>query len=127
MTQRSDSPVSLRRRRLVSALPAAALLGAAGTGAMSAMAAANTPAASEKTDPHVDLSKVRLRVATYKGGDATLLKAAGLADTPYTIDWYEFQSGNAMVEAMNGGSLDIASGSEIPPIFARLQNAQVRV
>ena len=28
---------------------------------------------------------------------------------------------------MNGGSLDIASGSEIPPIFARLQNAQVRV
>lgn len=126
MTQRFNSPVSLRRRRLVSALPAA-LLGAAGTGLISTTAAAATPAASEKSDPPVDLSKVRLRVATYKGGDATLLKTAGLAATPYTIDWSEFQSGNAMVEAMNGGSLDIASGSEIPPIFARLQNAQVRV
>ena len=130
MTQRFDSPVSLRRRRLVSALPvalSASFLGAAGTGLISTTAAAATPAASEKTDPPVDLSKVRLRVATYKGGDATLLKTAGLADTPYAIDWSEFQSGNAMVEAMNGGSLDIASGSEIPPIFARLQNAQVRV
>ena len=103
MTQRFDSPVSLRLRRLVSALPvalSATLLGAAGTGLISTSAAAATSAASEKTDPSVDLSKVRLRVATYKGGDATLLKTACLADTPYTIDWSEFQSGNAMVEAM---------------------------
>ncbi|NYH21638.1 sulfonate transport system substrate-binding protein [Paraburkholderia bryophila] len=130
MTQRFDTPVSPRRRRLVAALPAVTWLGASG-GLMSAAASGATPATNQSTaDPtaqHLDLSKVRLRVATYKGGDATLLKTAGLADTPYTIDWAEFQSGNAMVEAMNGGALDIASGSEIPPIFARLQNAQVRV
>ncbi|WP_208459083.1 ABC transporter substrate-binding protein [Paraburkholderia sp. BCC1876] len=130
MTQRFDTPVSLRRRRLVAALPAVTWLGASG-GLMSSAASGATSATTQTTaDPttqHLDLSKVRLRVATYKGGDATLLKTAGLADTPYTIDWAEFQSGNAMVEAMNGGSLDIASGSEIPPIFARLQNAQVRV
>ncbi|WP_410836328.1 ABC transporter substrate-binding protein [Paraburkholderia sp. SIMBA_030] len=112
----------------MSALPAAAtvaLLGASTSLVSTAAQAAS--AATGNTDSHLDLSKVRLRVATYKGGDATLLKTAGLADTPYTIDWSEFQSGNAMIEAMNGGSLDIASGSEIPPIFARLQNAQVRV
>jgi sulfonate transport system substrate-binding protein len=138
MTQSTDSPASLRRRRLVAALPAAAWLTAstgliaeaasAANAIANATANATTNAAPNgKTDPRLDLSQVRLRVATYKGGDATLLKTAGLADTPYTIDWSEFQSGNAMIEAMNGGSLDIASGSEIPPIFARLQNAQIRV
>lgn len=111
---------------LSTALPAAAWLGA-GSGLIASSAIAATPTPDTATGPRPDLSKVRLRVATYKGGDATLLKTAGLAETPYTIDWSEFQSGNAMVEAMNGGSLDIASGSEIPPIFARLQNAQVRV
>jgi sulfonate transport system substrate-binding protein len=128
MTQRSNSPVSQRRRRLVAALstalPATAWLGA-GSGLIASSAVAAAP--NSAADSRLDLHNVRLRVATYKGGDATLLKTAGLTDTPYTIDWSEFQSGNAMVEAMNGGSLDIASGSEIPPIFARLQNAQVRV
>lgn len=128
MTQRFDPPVSLRRRRLMSALPAAATMALLGASTSLVPAAARAAsAATGNNDLHLDLSKVRLRVATYKGGDATLLKTAGLADTPYTIDWSEFQSGNAMIEAMNGGSLDIASGSEIPPIFARLQNAQVRV
>ncbi|WP_240931727.1 hypothetical protein [Azotobacter chroococcum] len=55
----------------------------------------------------------RLRVAQYKGGDRLLLEAAGLADTPYPIDWAEFASGNLMVEAMNGGSLDLAQGPAI--------------
>ncbi|MEW6344790.1 MAG: ABC transporter substrate-binding protein [Paraburkholderia sp.] len=118
----TDTPVSSRRRRLLLSLPAAGLAGF-GAAFTAGAAAASAPSA----DTAIDLSKLRLRVATYKGGDATLLKAAGLANTPYAIEWGEFQSGNAMVEAMNGGSLDVASGSEIPPIFARLQNAQVRV
>lgn len=76
----------------------------------------------------VDLSKVRLRLATYKGGDRTWLKLAGLDQTPYTIDWVEMSGGNLMVEAMNAGALDLASGSEIPPIFASVaQQANIRV
>ncbi|MEE4463928.1 ABC transporter substrate-binding protein [Azotobacter chroococcum] len=69
----------------------------------------------------------RLRVAQYKGGDKLLLEAAGLADTPYPIDWAEFASGNLMVEAMNGGSLDLAYGSEIPPLFGFIKGARIRV
>ncbi|MFD1692242.1 ABC transporter substrate-binding protein [Azotobacter chroococcum] len=69
----------------------------------------------------------RLRVAQYKGGDRLLLEAAGLADTPYPIDWAEFASGNLMVEAMNGGSLDLAYGSEIPPLFGFIKGARIRV
>jgi len=85
--------------------------------------------AARPTDssPTPDLSKTRLRLAQYKGGDQLLLKAAGLLDTPYAIDWAEFSSGNLMVEAMNGGSLDLAYGSEIPPLFALISQARIKV
>ena len=74
-----------------------------------------------------DLSTVRLNVAQYKGGDRLLLNAAGLEDTPYQINWAEFASGNLMVEAMNGGSLDLAYGSEIPPLFALIRQTPLKV
>jgi len=36
----------------------------------------------------------------------------------FRVDFSEFQAGNLVVEALNAGSLDIGSMSEIPPIFA---------
>ncbi|MBI0536285.1 ABC transporter substrate-binding protein [Roseomonas sp. KE2513] len=70
---------------------------------------------------------VTLRAAQYKAGDALLLRLAGLADTPYRVEWSEFGSGNLMVEAASAGALDLAYGSEIPPTFAAVSGARVKL
>ncbi|GGZ30845.1 ABC transporter substrate-binding protein [Asticcacaulis endophyticus] len=61
-----------------------------------------------------------LRVSiTGKGESDTrlLFKAAGI-ETGLDLHYSEFQGGNLVVEALNGGSLDYGGMSEIPPIFA---------
>lgn len=63
----------------------------------------------------------KLRYSVTGKGDADvrlLLKTAGIAPEGFAIDYSEFSSGQQVLEAMNGGSLDIGSTSEIPPIFA---------
>lgn len=64
--------------------------------------------------------------ATGKGeGDLGLMiRAAGLAPTGFRVDYSDFQSGNLTVEALNGGSLDYGSVSEIPPVFAAASTIQ---
>ena len=88
---------------------------------MAAKAAFATPAVN------TDLAGTTLRVATYKGGWRALLQAAGLADTPYRIDWRELNNGVLHIEALNADALDIGSGSEIPAVFAARQKANVRL
>ena len=68
-----------------------------------------------------------LRLAQYKGGDQLLLRLAGLDAAPYRAEWAEFGSGNLMLEAVAAGSLDLAYGSEVPPTFAALSGARVRI
>jgi sulfonate transport system substrate-binding protein len=90
------------------------------------LAALATPAIARAQAP------VTLRVAQYKAGDQLLLRLAGLADTsladtPYRVEWSEFGSGNLMVEAANAGALDLAYGSEIPPTFAAVSGARIRL
>jgi sulfonate transport system substrate-binding protein len=46
------------------------------------------------------------------------LKYAGLDDTPYKIKWSLFQGGDQQLQAIRAGALDLASSSEIPPVFA---------
>lgn len=74
----------------------------------------------------VDLSKVTLRIGTYKGNWRALLTAAKLTDTPYKIEWRELNNGVLHIEAINGDALDLGSGSEIPALFAARQKANVR-
>lgn len=74
-----------------------------------------------------NLRGVTLRAATYKGGYKTLLEAAGLAQTPYQIDWKEFNSGVQHIESINADALDFGSGSEIPAVFAAKAKASVKV
>ncbi|CAM3819476.1 ABC transporter substrate-binding protein [Polaromonas hydrogenivorans] len=105
--------VHVARRRLIQA-------GAAGVAALALPWAAAQTAAS-------DLSRTSLRVASYKGGWVTLLKAAGLGATPYRIDWKEFNSGVQHIEAINADALDLGSGSEIPAVFAARSPGRVRV
>lgn len=73
-----------------------------------------------------ELSKVTLRIGTYKGNWRALLTAAGLADAPYKIDWRELNNGVLHIEALNADALDLGSGSEIPALFAARQRANVR-
>ncbi|WP_114803732.1 ABC transporter substrate-binding protein [Pseudacidovorax intermedius] len=77
--------------------------------------------------PHDDLAGVTLRVGTYKGNWRALLDAAGLQQAPYRIDWRELNNGVLHIEAINGDALDLGSGSEIPPVFAARQKANLKL
>ncbi|WP_295959652.1 ABC transporter substrate-binding protein [Rhodoferax sp.] len=92
--------------------------------ATAALGTASTQAAPSSTSP--DMRDVTLRVGTYKGLWRPLLQASGQADTPYKIDWREFNNGVLHIEAINGDALDLGSGSEIPAVFAARQKASVR-
>lgn len=106
------APDPSRRRLLQAASGAAAALALPWAGAQTAGS---------------ELSRASLRVASYKGGWVTLLKAAGLAATPYRVEWKEFNSGVQHIEAINADALDLGSGSEIPAVFAARSPGRVRV
>jgi sulfonate transport system substrate-binding protein len=69
----------------------------------------------------IDFSNVTLRFAE-TGWDLQkeLLKAAGLDDTPYEVEYTVFQGGNLCLEAMAAKQVDLTGSSEIPPIYASL-------
>ncbi|WP_304309593.1 ABC transporter substrate-binding protein [Pseudacidovorax intermedius] len=89
-------------------------------------AAALAPAAAFAATRN-DLAGVTLRVGTYKGNWRALLDAAGLQQAPYRIDWRELNNGVLHIEAINGDALDLGSGSEIPPVFAARQKANLKL
>jgi len=68
-------------------------------------------------------SKV-LRVGYQKSGALLLTKTAGLLEkalTPlgYSVEWREFPSGLPLLEALNGGSIDIGHSGDAPLLFAQ--------
>jgi len=70
-----------------------------------------------KTD--VDLSKVVLRVGAAEGRNAqSIIKAAGLDNTPYKVEFNVMQGGNLVMEALAANQMDLGTGSQIPPLFA---------
>ncbi|MBS7471289.1 MULTISPECIES: sulfonate ABC transporter substrate-binding protein [Pseudomonas syringae group] len=70
-----------------------------------------------------------LRIGYQKGSITLVLaKEHGLLEKrfPQTkIKWVEFPAGPQMLEALNIGSLDIASTGDIPPIFAQVAGADL--
>ncbi|MHC3473553.1 ABC transporter substrate-binding protein [Streptomyces sp. 7R007] len=50
--------------------------------------------------------------------EEAVLKFARLDDTPYKVKWSLFQGGDQQLQAIRAGALDVASSSEIPPVFA---------
>ncbi len=74
-----------------------------------------------------DLSGVTIRAGTFKGQDQLLLATAGLNQTPYTVEYHEFNSGQLEVEAMNAGALDYGGWSEIPLAFGAAAGARIKV
>ncbi|MEV0222881.1 PhnD/SsuA/transferrin family substrate-binding protein [Streptomyces sp. NPDC050704] len=66
-----------------------------------------------------DLSSVILAVgATGWKNEEAVLRFAHLDDTPYKVKWSLFQGGDQQLQAIRAGALDLASSSEIPPVFA---------
>ena len=81
-----------------------------------------------KSDGTVDLSKVTLVIGDQKGTSAqALLKAAGLDDTKYTIDWKEFTSGPPLLEAVNAGAVNVGMVGNTPPLFAAAAKGQFKM
>jgi len=67
----------------------------------------------------VDLSKVTIVVGETGWKSKEIgFKEAGLDNTPYKVEYVNFQGGNLQLEAMAANHLDLALTSEIPPIFA---------
>jgi sulfonate transport system substrate-binding protein len=93
--------------RIVAVTALAAGLVACGSG--------NQPATG--TSPGaLDISDVTLKVATYPvsvGSDQTLLKAAGLDDTPYQVNFQSYPDGGTQTSAVNSGTADISRGSGV--------------
>jgi sulfonate transport system substrate-binding protein len=73
----------------------------------------------------VPLTGVTLRVGTYKGLWRALLSASRLGGTAYKIEWHELNNGVLHMEAINADALDLGSGSEIPPLSAARQKANL--
>ncbi len=71
--------------------------------------------------------KKLLRASTTGKGEADmqlLIRTAGLKPDGFKVEYSNFQSGQLVVEALNGGSLDYGGMSEIPPIFAAASSTQ---
>ncbi|OOM14344.1 ABC transporter substrate-binding protein [Clostridium saccharobutylicum] len=67
----------------------------------------------------IDLSKVTLRVGqTGWPAYESALKAAGLDNTPYKVEYNTFQGGNLCLQAMAADQIDFIGSSETPPVFA---------
>ncbi|WP_018686659.1 ABC transporter substrate-binding protein [Actinokineospora enzanensis] len=75
-----------------------------------------------------DLAKVTLKVGDQKGGQKSLLEAAGLLkDLPYQIEWATFTSGPPLLEAASAGAIDVGVVGNTPPLFAAAANAKIAV
>jgi sulfonate transport system substrate-binding protein len=105
-----------RRRRLLAALPAAALLGACG----------KAPAPQAGAVP--DLSKVKLVLGDQVKLLQTKAEAAGvLKDLPYQIEWASFQGAAPLFEAVVSGDVDTAIAADTPALAAAAGGARVKV
>ena len=102
------------RRRLLGALPAAALLAACGEKVLA-------PASS-------DLSKVTLVLGDQVNLLRSKAEAAGVLDgAPYKIEWASFQGAAPLFEAVVSGDVDTAMAADTPALAAAAGGARVKV
>ena len=88
----------------------------ASAGATGAASSAAGSTAATGSDLAIDLSGVTLNVATYPvaiGSDETLLKAAGLLDTPYKVSSRPIPDTGTQTSAVLQGTADISRGSGV--------------
>ena len=114
-----------RRRRRLTMLPMAALLGACGKQQASA-GAASTPASTLASAP--DLSRVTLVLGDQVKLLRTKAEAAGVLDNlPYKIQWASFQGAAPLFEAVVSGDVDTAVAADTPALAAAAGGARIKV
>lgn len=102
------------RRRLLGALPAAALLAACGE---KVLAPSST-----------DLSKVTLVLGDQVNLLRSKAEAAGVLEgAPYKIEWASFQGAAPLFEAVVSGDVDTAMAADTPALAAAAGGARVKV
>lgn len=73
-------------------------------------------------------SAVTLRIGDQKGGNQSLLQAAGeLRSVPYQIEWTEFPAAAPLLEALNAGAIDAGYVGNAPFLFAYATGVPARV
>ena len=71
---------------------------------------------------------VTLRVGDQKGGNQSLLQAAGeLGNLPYQIEWSEFPAAAPLLEALNAGAIDVGYVGSAPFLFAYATGVPARI
>ena len=102
------------RRRLLGALPAAALLAACGEKLLAPSSA--------------DLSKVTLVLGDQVNLLRSKAEAAGVLEgAPYKIEWASFQGAAPLFEAVVSGDVDTAMAADTPALAAAAGGARVKV
>lgn len=65
-----------------------------------------------------------IRIGYQKNGPLFIMKNLGtlekrLQPMGYSVEWFEFQAGPALLESLNAGSIDFGRTGDSPPIFAQ--------
>lgn len=79
--------------------------------------------------PHAGASAdgVVLKVASQRGGTRALMEAAGVLNgAPYRIEWSEFPSAQALLEALGAGAVDVGEVGDAPFMFAYASGAKIK-
>ena len=86
-----------------------------------------------KNDPEQSetKSKQTIRIGYQKNGPLIILKNLGtlekrLQSLDYSVEWFEFTAGPALLEALNAGSIDFGRTGDSPPIFAQASGSTLK-
>ncbi|MED4840006.1 sulfonate ABC transporter substrate-binding protein [Weizmannia sp. CD-2023] len=72
-----------------------------------------------------------IRIGYQKNCPLLILKASGtlekrLKPLGVKVEWYEFQSGTALLESLNSGNIDFGRTGDSPPIFAQASGSNLK-
>src|SRR5580658_9015541 len=69
-----------------------------------------------------------LRIASQKGGTKSLMIASGVLDgAPYKVEWSEFPSAQALLEALGASAVDAGAVGDAPFVFAYAAGDKIKV
>ena len=107
--------------------PFALLVGLLLVSAMFLSACSSKEAAPTKTD----MEEQVVRIGYQKNGPLIILKNLGyleerLKPLNYSVEWFEFTAGPALLEALNAGSIDLGRTGDSPPIFAQASGSTLK-
>lgn len=116
--------MSVKRMKRPFALIAGLLL----VSAMFLSACSSKEASPSKTATN---EKQVVRIGYQKNGPLIILKNLGLLEERlkplnYSVEWFEFTAGPALLEALNAGSIDIGRTGDSPPIFAQASGSTLK-